>query len=281
MSKTRLVLGSIFKTSTGLTTIEVTDGSFISNAATSNIWHGEKGGITEHDYVKDDKAEKGEDSELKTYFLHFIGQAEYKSVKEFSVDWKWTGKMIPTLTQICIGKLYIRKGVINSDHLEHLITEPVAMDDFKNELIFDALSGSAGNGLLPNGIYNLSIKLNPHKLKLKEGIHLLNGVKTNVYEEDKFSNNYKSDETGMSFKIALSPELQGFGLKVGIPRDNLLIHPIHTDSTDGCVGLSGGNIECLRFWSNYMLITKRQPKLKLYVTIDNNNNVSSKKFVNQ
>jgi len=213
--------------------------------------------------------------ELATYFLHFIGTAEYKSVKEFSVDRKWTGKLIPELTQICIGKLYLRKGVENS---EHLSTEPIVINDLNNQMIFSAVSGSGGNGLLPNGKYNLSIILNPHQLKLKEGIHKFNGIEINEYEEDKYSNSYKSDETGMAFKIGISPVVKNFGLKSGIPRNNLLIHPIHHGFTDGCIGLSGGHIECMQFWKSFLLYTQKQSKIKLYVTIENNNNVSFKKF---
>jgi RHS repeat-associated protein len=143
---------------------------------------------------------------------------------------------------------------------------------------YSAVSGPDGNGLLPNGEYEVTIKLKYTK----------NGPEG--YTDDK----------GASFKLYLKPKkIEGLNDVKKFKRTELLIHPTtggksgnnkdgtntnkdgttnYNSRTHGCIGINGGHSETERFWtsvSNYL--QNNGGKMMLKVDIKGNLNVSWQK----
>ena len=151
--------------------------------------------------------------------------------------------------------------------------DPDAEDEDGSALVFDAISGAAVNGLLPNGDYDASI--------IRLGAeNLTKPPRQNFFAPSKNSSDSYCDETGYTFKINLTPiNNPAFKPQGKFPSRNALeIHPTYHKNTDGCTGLTGTHSEIVRFWNYYNKIKTRQPKIILRVEIDNNNNLGIQKY---
>jgi hypothetical protein len=139
---------------------------------------------------------------------------------------------------------------------------------------YSAVSGPDGNGLLPNGEYEVTIKLQ----YTKEG--------PDGYTDDK----------GASFKLYLKPKrIEGLDDIKKFKRTELLIHPTtggksgnnkdgtntkndgttyYNSRTQGCIGINGGHSETVRFWNSVSKYLKGNGgKMMLKVDITGNQNV--------
>lgn len=89
MTRIRTVGGTITKTSTGATTVEVLDGHFKSNAAQQNYWVGDKNGNTHHEYKAPEKKEEEKKEGVKE--IECLTALDYGSDNDTYGGFKNTG----------------------------------------------------------------------------------------------------------------------------------------------------------------------------------------------
>lgn len=108
MSRLRIVIGSIIKTSKGATTIEVLQGNFISNAAKQNNWAGGENGTSYHDYLPLEKQdEEDEDLFENDVLIADIKQGEdYPEIKNTSGEKLLLKFFISTTLKIVKNKFH-------------------------------------------------------------------------------------------------------------------------------------------------------------------------------
>lgn len=210
-----------------------------------------------------------------TYYLYCEGTAEQR---ENTVT-KWgkdnNGNNIPLETKPMPqqrGRGHMHIKLMKGDAMDPGL-DPDAEDEDGSALVFDAISGAAVNGLLPNGDYDASI--------IRLGAeNLTKPPRQNFFAPSKNSSDSYCDETGYTFKINLTPiNNPAFKPQGKFPSRNALeIHPTYHKNTDGCTGLTGTHSEIVRFWNYYNKIKTRQPKIILRVEIDNNNNLGIQKY---
>ena len=210
-----------------------------------------------------------------TCYLYYEGTAEQR---ENTVT-KWgkdnNGNNIPLETKPMPqqrGRGHMHIKLMKGDAMDPGL-DPDAEDEDGSALVFDAISGAAVNGLLPNGDYDASI--------IRLGAeNLTKPPRQNFFAPSKNSSDSYCDETGYTFKINLTPiNNPAFKPQGKFPSRNALeIHPTYHKNTDGCTGLTGTHSEIVRFWNYYNKIKTRQPKIILRVEIDNNNNLGIQKY---
>jgi len=244
MSKTRLVLGSIFKTSTGLTTIEVTDGSFISNAATSNIWHGEKGGITEHDYEA--RARELDDIVNVEMFLSFANGSA-KIWKDFKNE----------------GILHTNNQYTDNATLR-IYTK---VGDTENDLWSgSATSGFFQNGLLPNGNYLGRDLDKSSPFEDEQGFKFRLWI--DPIEETKKGYNRTAIQIH-SLHNAISYKKIIGGKEVR--------HDGSKNYTNGCIGITSGHESIIKFYDLLNTYMTKGKRIKLNVNIIDSDTEQNKK----
>ena len=126
MSKTRIA-GSITKNSADQTVLHVTDGSFNSGAAGGNEWHGISKGITEHNYVSEEKeTDEEEEVLINGFFYNIDGTYEGKADSK-----KNTGNATDVYT--CTGKEAV-KDKDGKDTDVHRFCDPVLLKEGAKEI---------------------------------------------------------------------------------------------------------------------------------------------------
>ncbi|GAA3784321.1 hypothetical protein [Flavobacterium ginsengiterrae] len=165
MSRTRIVSGSITKTSRGNTTIEILNGNFISSAAKQNSWHGEKNGISYHDYIPPEKEEEEDEIYENDKLI-----ADIKSGEDF-----------PEIKNTSGNKLIIKFFIAT--------TLKIAKDKF-NTLSYGVAFQKLGQGYLM-GSNGVTYK----KLATKFVTDLADNQKVAFYKAKDFGNQYFTTKT--------------------------------------------------------------------------------------
>ncbi|EKT3967331.1 hypothetical protein NTJ12_002418 [Flavobacterium psychrophilum] len=192
MSRTRIVGGSITKTSKGATTIEVLDGNFISSAAKQNNWDGGEKGITHYDYVAPEKKEEKEEEDL---FENDKLIADVKNGEDFPEIKNTSGKKL--LIKFFISTtLKIGKEGFNS------LSYGVAFKKLNQGFIM----GSNGKTY--------------QKLATKFVKDLADSKEVNFYRAKDFGNKYFTTKTVNQIEAFRSTKLQKWSKLAGKAGDN-------------------------------------------------------------
>ncbi len=254
MTKRRLVGGSIFKNSTGLTIMEAKDGNLVSGAAEKNNWHGKEGGVKEFNY----EGKKEEIISEESYLSFRATAADYTNEMDESDK---RGNIIKThivVRQFAVGNLELYSKTTQGDGT---ISEKL-IDTYR------AVSGPGLNGLIPDSPLDGYVYGKP--------------VITPANVEARFL--YETNDK-FSFKMRMIPDRVG-------GREALLIHstkkyyitnkqtkynnPVLEGSTDGCIGLCGGPEESHRFYDKMVnYFGEGHSIIKVKVKIDKNANTKT------